>query len=122
MSTKHKRPRIVESDEEETTPFHLKQLEINDGIIEFHHTETQYVHRKNNDQARMLAVLNEHIEAKQEVVKAKDAVIEAKDAMIAWLNAENAKLRTQLFEEIKKDSTKTKRDIKDIKALLKKNT
>jgi type II secretory pathway component PulC len=130
MSTKHKRPRIVESDEEETTPLHLKQLEINDGIIEFHHTETQYVHRKNNDQARMLAVLNERIEDKNAVIKEKDAVIKAKDAMIARLNAENAKLRedvrmvqetaladsTQLFEEIKKDCAKSKRDIKDIKA------
>jgi type II secretory pathway component PulC len=109
--------------------------DISDAIAS-HHTETQYVHRKNNDQARMLAVLNERIEDKNAVIKEKDAVIKAKDAMIARLNAENAKLRedvrmvqetaladsTQLFEDIKKDGAKTKRDIKDIKALLKKNT
>ena len=162
MSTKHKRVRAVESDEEDTQD-NTKQIlkaeirastsnivravvpeieavgptiegaatDIKNEIL-ISRDETQYVHKKNHDQATMLAILNRKLEQRDATITQQNAIIrdQARDirtmrenalgecaVMFGQVNAKQATLETKVDNANARQATiETKVD--DIKRLL----
>jgi len=144
MPPKRKRVRCIESDDEDSQAVLLDAIKdslnpkienVADEIkyeIHLSRDETQYVHKKHHDQARMLAILNQKLEAEQKKNSDQDMVIRNLNEDIKTLQDNalgdcagmfdqvNARLRTVIDEqrEIKKNMKSMKEDIKTIKSLL----
>jgi chromosome segregation ATPase len=104
------------------TAMRPKLDDISDAIAS-HHSETQYVHQKHGDQARMLVVLNKRVDALQaEITRLgaeKDHLNAEKDTLhrdVRMIQGTALADSTQLFEKIKRDVKKMKGDIEDLKA------
>jgi len=146
MATKRKRVRCIESDDEEDSQGNIKDYIreatqnstrnvvqsmapkidtiANEIKYEIHvsRDDTQYMHKKHHDQARMLAILNEKLEKEQSRnLSLNEDIKTLQDNALGdcagMFDQVNSRLRTVIDEqrEIKKNMKSMKEDIKTMK-------